>query len=131
MNHFANPGAVVRSLEADPSTTDQPIKRTFLFDGEFVTANLAVIDTDEDTLHTQPHHDEIVMVVEGEADFRVGDETRRVGPGHLVFIPRNTIHGPIVEAGQRFAAISVFAPYFDRSPKNFEWQRDRTEGGRA
>jgi len=84
------------------------------------------LETDEDTLHTQPNHDEIVMVVEGEADFRVGEETQRVGAGDL-FIPRNTVHGPIVANGKRFAAISVFAPYFDRSPENFEWERDKTE----
>lgn len=127
MKPFAIPSAVVESLESDPPTAEHPIKRRFLFDGEFVTANLAVVETDEDTLHTQPNHDEIVMVVEGEADFRVGEETQRVGPGDLVFIPRNTVHGPIVANGKRFAAISVFAPYFDRSPENFEWERDKTE----
>lgn len=53
MRSFVSPAEVTRSLDTDPSTTDHPIKRTFLFDGEFVTANLALIETDENTLHIQ------------------------------------------------------------------------------
>jgi hypothetical protein len=55
---------------------------------------------------------------------RMGDEVRRVGPWDLIFIPRNTIHGPIIEPGQRCAALSVFAPFFDRSKPNINWERD-------
>ncbi|WP_416383218.1 cupin domain-containing protein [Marinobacter sp. F4218] len=62
--------------------------------------------------------------MEGNVDFKVGNETKRVSPGDLVFIPRNTLHGPVLEPGQRFAALSVFAPYFDRSRNNLVWDRD-------
>jgi quercetin dioxygenase-like cupin family protein len=57
-------------------------------------------------------------------EFRVGEESRNVGPGDLIFIPRNTIHGPIIREGQRFAALSVFAPFFDRGKPNIRWKRD-------
>ena len=36
----------------------------------------------------------------------------------------NALHGPILEEGQSFAALSVFAPYFDRSKNNIAWDRD-------
>ncbi len=65
------------------------------------------------------------MVVDGEAEFTVGEETEQVGPGDLIFIPRDTRHGPIIPTGERFAAVSVFAPCFDRDHKNFKWQRDQ------
>ena len=45
-------------------------------------------------------------------------------PGHLVFIPKDTLHGPIQRKGRRFAALSVFAPFFDRTKQNIKWQRD-------
>jgi len=64
-------------------------------------------------------------VFEGEADFRVGDETRRVRAGDMIFIPRNTLHGPIISEGGKFAGLSIYAPFFDRTKKNIAWDKDR------
>ena len=125
MSHFANLGEKLREMETDPSTANDPIKRMFFWDGEYVTANLGIIREGGNALHTQPTHDEIVLVLEGEVDFRVGDELRRVRPVDLVFIPRNTVHGPILPEGAKFSALSVYAPFFDRSKKNIEWERDK------
>lgn len=128
MEAFTRLDDVVRSLEADPATADHPIKRQFLCDGEFLTANLAIVEAAGNALHTQPHHDEVVVVLYGEVDFRVGDTIRRVQPGDLVFIARNTLHGPILTDGERLAALSVFAPRFDRDkPDNFVWERDNAD----
>lgn len=123
MSNFVNLANAVQTMTTDESTADQPIRRMFVADGEFLSANVSVLESADSALHTQPSHDEIVVVIEGEVDFRVGDETRKVVPGDLIFIPRNTIHGPIIEAGQRFSALSVFAPFFDRSKTNIDWER--------
>jgi len=112
-------------MTTDESTAHQPIRRMFVADGEYLSANVSILETAGDALHTQPSHDEIVVVIEGDVDFRVGNETRKVGPGDLIFIPRNTIHGPVIEAAQRFAALSVFAPFFDRDKTNIDWERDK------
>lgn len=125
MGNVVNLRQTLRSLAADPTTAGQPIKRTFLYDGEHISANIAVIDDVDNALHTQPAHDEIVVVIEGTAGFRVGDDTYSVSEGDLIFIPRNTVHGPVVARGQRFAALSVFAPYFDRTQENIRWQRNQ------
>ena len=125
MSNFINLNDAIESMTTDPSTAAQPIKRMFIADGEFVSANVSILEEPGDALHTQASHDEIVVVLEGDIEFRVGDEKRRVGPGDLIFIPRNTVHGPIIEAGQRFAALSVFAPFFDRSKANIEWEREQ------
>lgn len=113
-------------MEADASTANQPIKRMFLADGDFMSANVSILTESGDALHTQPSHDEVVVVLAGEVDFRVGEESKRVGPGDLIFIPRNTVHGPILRDGQQFAALSIFAPFFDRARANIEWARDRS-----
>lgn len=126
MSNFVNLDEAVRSMETDASTARQPIKRMFVADGDFMSANLSILEETCDALHTQAWHDEIVVVLEGEVDFRVGEESRRVGPGDLIFIPRNTMHGPIIRDGQRFAALSVFAPFFDRAKPNIQWERDRS-----
>lgn len=125
---FTNLEDALRSLEADPATAGQPIRRQFLCRGDGLTANLAVVEgaAGAGALHVQPHHEELVVVLEGEVDFRVGDEVRTVQPGALVFIPRGARHGPLPAEGQRMAALSIFAPRFDPSrADNFVWERDR------
>jgi len=124
MSHFVNLDEAVRLFEADPSTASQPIKAKFVADGDFLSAKVSVLEEPGDALHTQGSHDEMVVVLEGSVDFCVGSECKRVGPGDLIFIPRNTIHGPLIREGQRFAALSVFAPFFDRAKQNVEWKRN-------
>jgi len=36
--------------------------------------------------------DQVFLVLEGEAEIRVSDQTRRVGPGHSVLVPARTPH---------------------------------------
>ena len=110
-------------LATDPATAGDPIKRTFLFDGQDLSCNVNILEDSVDVIHVQPNHDEIVLVLEGQCGFRVGEETRRVKAGDLMFIPRDTIHGPVVDSG-RVALLSVFAPFFDRTKKNTQWSRD-------
>lgn len=121
--HFVRLSEALRSLETDPVTANDPIKRMFLCDGQYVSASVSILDDTGDAIHIQPSHDELVLILEGECGFRVGEETKRVAAGDLVFIPRDTVHGPIIDNG-RIALLSVFAPFFDRTKKNIRWSRD-------
>ena len=124
MTYFQNLNQIVASLEADESTRNDPIKRTFVIDGGHLTANVAIVRDSGNALHTQRDHDEVLVIIEGNVDFKVGDEIKEVKEGDLVFIPKDTLHGPILSEGQSFAAPSVFAPHFDRSKNNIQWDRD-------
>ena len=121
--YFHHLDEAVRGLATDPATAGDPIKRTFLCDGQDVSCNVNILQEAADVIHIQPDHDELVLVLEGVCGFRVGDETRRVKAGDLMFIPRNTVHGPIIDSG-RVALLSIFAPFFDRTKKNIRWSRD-------
>jgi quercetin dioxygenase-like cupin family protein len=123
LQHFVRLEDALRSLETDPATANDPIKRMFLCDGQHVSANVSILEDTGDAIHIQPLHDELVLILEGECGFRVGDETKRVKAGDLIFIPRDTIHGPIIDSG-RIALLSIFAPFFDRTTKNIRWSRD-------
>lgn len=122
--YFQNLDRIVESLETDESTRNDPIKRIFVVDGKHLTANVGIVRDSGNALHTQKHHDEVLVILEGNVDFRVGKEVNKVSRGDLVYIPQDTLHGPILEEGQSFAALSIFAPYFDRSKKNIEWEKD-------
>lgn len=124
MTYFQNLNQIVASLEADESTENDPIKRAFVINGGHLTANVAIVRDSGNALHTQKHHDEMLVIIEGNVDFKVDDEVKKVKAGDLVFIPKDTLHGPILTEGQRFAALSVFAPHFDRSKNNIQWDRD-------
>lgn len=123
MSNFINLNEIVQRFQTDPATQSDPVKRMFICDGESITANIATSSGNESKLHTQPNHDEIVIVIEGEAVFRVGDEERRVGPGDFVFIPRNTIHGRVRTISDSMSALSIYAPYFDRTKDNIIWDK--------
>ncbi len=43
-------------------------------------------------LHIHRNEDETFYVVEGECDFRLGDETLTAGPGDFVNVPRGSVH---------------------------------------
>ena len=83
MSNFINLHEVIQRFQTDPATQNDPVRHMFICDGESITANIATSSVNESKLHTQPNHDEIVIVMEGEAEFMVGDETRRVGPGNF------------------------------------------------
>ena len=121
--YFHRLADALHGLTTDAATATDPIKRTFLFDGQHVSGNVNVLEGSGDVIHIQPDHDEVVLVLEGVCRFRVGEETRRVKIGDLIFIPRNTVHGPITDGG-RVALLSLFAPFFDRTKKNIRWSRD-------
>jgi hypothetical protein len=74
MSAFTNLFDVLRMIRTDPSTSHDPITRMFLCDGQFITANVSIIEDSGNALHTQPSHDEIVLIIGGEADFLVGDD---------------------------------------------------------
>ena len=74
-------------------------------------SSLAVVELDPGSLvpeHTHPN-EQLGLVIRGSLEFRVGDETRKLGPGSTWCIPGDTPHE--VRAGAEGAVvIDVFAP---------------------
>ena len=124
MSNCVNLNEIVRNFQTDASTVNDPVKRMFICDMKSMTANIASSSGDGSKLHTQPDHDEIVIVIDGEAEFRVGDEVYRVGPGDFVFIPRNTLHGRVRTITDSMSALSIYSPFFDRTKENIVWENE-------
>jgi mannose-6-phosphate isomerase-like protein (cupin superfamily) len=70
--------------------------------------------------HTHEDHVDSFYVVEGEAEFLLGDETLGLGPGSFVAAPPGMVH-TFTGAGRRARLLNVHAP----SAGFHDWLRDR------
>jgi quercetin dioxygenase-like cupin family protein len=94
--------------------------------GEELT--LAVVEIEPGAELPEHHHvnEQFGMVIEGSVRFRVGDETRTLGPGGIWRIPSDTPHA--VTGGEMGAiVVDVFTPVRDwgarelLDPKPIRW----------
>jgi unsaturated pyranuronate lyase len=58
--------------------------------------------------HSHPH-EQVGIVLEGEAIFTIGDEEKRLGPGDIFRIPGNVRH-KVIALDKPFRALDVFYP---------------------
>jgi quercetin dioxygenase-like cupin family protein len=101
----------------DDITISEPIR---IWDGvlartiEGTTVSLAVVELDSGSVVREHAHEneQLGLVVSGSVTFRIGDETRKLGPGETWRIASNVPHE--VHAGPEGAiVIDAFAPARD------------------
>lgn len=83
------------------------------------------------------HHgsDEAFVVIDGEVEFLIGAQRRRVGPGTLVEIPKGTVHtfGTVDDVGARVLIVmtheiaSLIAELHQPGATEDTWTRHRSE----
>jgi quercetin dioxygenase-like cupin family protein len=72
-------------------------------------------------LHSHPVS-EVIVIAEGNPDVTLGEETRRVGPGAVIFIPAGTAHGTRnpgtspVRIHAMFPSEQIGIRYLERNP---------------
>lgn len=66
-----------------------------------------------ETPHRHDRHELWVAVLRGHGTLRLGDATRPVGPGSLLYVPRGTVHAFANAADAPAVAYAVYAPAFD------------------
>ncbi len=78
------------------------------------TLSAVLIQVREEVVpHLHTAHDEMVYILSGKAVMTVGEETRGVQPGDVIFIRRNTPHKLANRSAQPLVALSVMSPPFD------------------
>jgi quercetin dioxygenase-like cupin family protein len=60
--------------------------------------------------HTHADHADAFYVLEGQVEFRVGDEPRVAGPGTFVVAPPDTVHGFRPAGPEPFRCLNLHAP---------------------
>ena len=56
------------------------------------------------------HDDETFYILDGDFSVRCGDQSWQVGPGSLVFLPRNVPHGFVVSDAGPGRTLLITAP---------------------
>jgi quercetin dioxygenase-like cupin family protein len=83
--------------------------------GDLITLGVVELDPDVELPEHSHANEQFGIVLSGSVDFRVGDETRTLGPGGTWRIPANTPHF-VVAGSQGAVVIDVFTPTRD------DWQ---------
>ena len=68
---------------------------------------------DRESPHRHDTHDLFVVMLRGWGTMRIGAETRRVGEGSLIYVPRATPHAFTNLSGAPAASYAVYFPPFD------------------
>lgn len=99
-----------RARSGEIESKEMGIKWSYLNYGEFCTFNVVHVSNPKGIpLHTHDEHDEVVQVLDGECEVRVGEERRRLKKGDTFFAPKGTPHG--ISGTGTF--LSVYGPAFD------------------
>ena len=73
---------------------DLPDPARLVVPGELIKAGIVSLNQgDEPEPHFHPNEEQFVLILQGRLEMLLGDETAEIGPGDMVHIPRNTMHG--------------------------------------
>jgi quercetin dioxygenase-like cupin family protein len=76
-----------KNPDLTPRTTQQTVP------GELMKANVTnKPDGEGPPLHSHPNEEQFTLILEGKLHYILGDEEKIVGPGELIYVPRNTPH---------------------------------------
>jgi quercetin dioxygenase-like cupin family protein len=81
---------------------------------QFAVMDFRVTPGTESARHVHQNEDELYYILDGEAEFVIGEETHAGFPGTLVFVPRGMPHHLKVTSGALRALLILTPPGFER-----------------
>ena len=89
----------------------EKMRKNNLFDSERMFCDVYCFEPgQEQTPHAHAGSDKIYFVLEGAADIRIGDETRRLEAGCIAHAPPGVAHGVVNPGPGRLALLVFMAP---------------------
>ncbi len=85
MNRWRLTRVIVKHIRDNLSNRDGTLRLLGIWDDTLNPGTL--VDP-----HSHPNIEEVYYILEGNGEVLVGQETRLVNPGHIIYIPPNTIH---------------------------------------
>ena len=92
-----------QDMQATPDVAN-PNVMMMQFEGELIKVGIVTYKTGETPPpHSHPNDEQWIYMLEGRVALLLDEEVFTIGPGDLVHIPRNTVHGiRIIESPCRF-----------------------------
>jgi len=66
--------------------------------------------------HRHPELEEIIYVLEGEAEQWVGERSRRLGPGDIAHIPKDEVHATYNAGNGTLVVLAILSPALSQGP---------------
>jgi quercetin dioxygenase-like cupin family protein len=111
-------------LDENPLAPEEAFKINFMYHGPNSSACVTRIREQKGIPpHIHRTHDEVVHILEGEAQFRFGKDTRKVKPGDIIAVPAGVVHSPFFTP-TGLTLLSVFAPQFDPAHPDREFIKE-------
>lgn len=63
--------------------------------------------------HRHPTMDEVIYILDGQAEQWIEKESRLLGPGEAVYIPMNMVHATYNESDQPLSFLAILSPAAD------------------
>jgi len=99
-----------RSIEGVAAFSSEKATKADIFRGQHLMVGLNCFEPGQSQkVHTHVGSDKFYLVISGKARMTVGDETRVVGTGTLVWAPSDLPHG-VAEALERTVMLVAIAP---------------------
>lgn len=103
----------IQAAQAEPLGEGEEMRVVWAHHGAHASTAVVRIDPGGGMkAHLHREHDEVMTVIQGDVQFRLGDGTRRLGPGEIASVSAGTVHGPLSTEGGCLL-VSVFAGPFD------------------
>lgn len=99
-----------KTIDAVATFTSKTSAKADLFAGRHLFVGLNCFEPGQSQkVHVHAGSDKFYLVISGKARIMVGDETREVGPGTVVWAPADLPHG-VAQALERTVMLVAIAP---------------------
>jgi len=107
---------IVQHLAAHAKFSPEKMAKTDVASGETLFAGLNCFEPGQQhAAHAHPGQDKLYVVLEGEAEIQVGEETQFVSAGGGAFAPSGVMHSVRNSGEKRLILLAVLAPPPTRS----------------
>jgi quercetin dioxygenase-like cupin family protein len=107
---------ILKHLADHAKFSAEKMAKTDLAQGATLFAGLNCFEPGQQhAAHAHPGQDKLYVVLEGEAEIQVGDETQLVSTGGGAFAPSGVMHSVRNRGGNRLIVLAVLAPPPTRS----------------
>lgn len=102
---------IVRNPASRASFRSDKMGKSDLASGEQLFAGLNAFEPGQQhAMHAHPGQDKVYVVLEGEGEATVADETSPVGPGDFVFAAADVPHAMANTGSERLVVMAILAP---------------------